>query len=510
MSDRPDRGIRILLAILFFPIGLILALAGVRTRIIAWSFAGFYVWLLTVIIIVGVIGDSGESIPSDPIATDPVQAAQIPAPTMIPQSRYQVENTDIRCGNRNTMEKLHKAAEDQEWEQYDQLLSSPDCKRIFQRTIVEGPAIIEEIGEGSFRTTYGLYSLDNGSQFWISLHGVALIKPSQPPHEFSVHSMNLLSMYRELEQFRHEPDFHFYCYGTGGPYNIWAENVLGLHGQPELTSTVVDDTGIFAYDLWSLGWEYCQNQGRETTDSQEIKNRMLPDWLNAEPKPTSSPNPTPVPTATSIPAPPQVAVQDVLPIPTAYPTPVMVATAFAFPTLTPTPTSAPTLIPTPTSIPIPLPPPTPTPDGPLMAQEECRQVVNDYMGSIIESAIVEGTEDPMDFRYWTKGLSKGNKLGYNLQYQEYSGFGEKPTHHRVFGNFLVHWWNNEIDLYMLEFFPHPVTCLPRRDVESYSTSFYTYEHEYVGFGRYGHVGDTEDPMIYLRELGEPAGVVEGK
>ena len=83
MNDQKDRRLRILLAILFFPIGLILALAGVRTRIIAWSFAGFYLWLLTVIVILGVIGDSGESIPGDP-----VQAGMInePDPTMLPTS----------------------------------------------------------------------------------------------------------------------------------------------------------------------------------------------------------------------------------------------------------------------------------------------------------------------------------------------------------------------------------------------------------------------------------------
>ena len=69
-----DRAVRILLSILFFPIGLILAIAGVRTKIIAWSFAGFYLWLLGVIVVVGIIGSVVEEPPGDP-----VQAARVPA-----------------------------------------------------------------------------------------------------------------------------------------------------------------------------------------------------------------------------------------------------------------------------------------------------------------------------------------------------------------------------------------------------------------------------------------------
>ena len=132
------------------------------------------------------------------------------------------------------------------------------------------------------------------------------------------------------------------------------------------------------------------------------------------------------------------------------------------------------------------------------------------MGGIIEALILEATENPMSFRYWTEGLSKGQQLGYILQYQEYSGFGERPTHHRVFGNVLVHWWNNEIELYTLEFFPHPVTCLPRLDSiyedPGYYQSWLVYEG--VEFGILGHAGDTEDPMYYLQDQGKPTGVVE--
>ena len=62
-----DRAVRILLSILFFPIGLILAIAGVRTKIIAWCFAGFYLWLLGVIVVVGIIGSMAEEPPGAPV-----------------------------------------------------------------------------------------------------------------------------------------------------------------------------------------------------------------------------------------------------------------------------------------------------------------------------------------------------------------------------------------------------------------------------------------------------------
>ena len=203
----------------------------------------------------------------------------------------------------------------------------------------------------------------------------------------------------------------------------------------------------------------------------------------------ATPTHTPLPTETPIPdrAPRQ--------IPTPYPTPMMIVTALPFPTSIP-----PTIVPS----------PTPTPNGPLMAQEECQSVVNDYMGSIIESAILERADEPMDFRYWTEGRSGGQSLGYFLQYQEYSGFGEKPTHHRVFGNVLIHWWNNEIELFMLEYFPHPVTCLPRSDAVYEDSGAYLawFVYQDVEFSVVGHAGDTEDPMIYLGELGEPTRIVE--
>lgn len=79
MTDQRDRRLRILLSILFFPIGLILALAGVRTRIIAWCFAGFYIWILTVVVVVAIVAPGPETSPGDSAQTEP-----IPSSTRVP------------------------------------------------------------------------------------------------------------------------------------------------------------------------------------------------------------------------------------------------------------------------------------------------------------------------------------------------------------------------------------------------------------------------------------------
>ena len=213
------------------------------------------------------------------------------------------------------------------------------------------------------------------------------------------------------------------------------------------------------------------------------------------------PTPTPIillATATPIPAPTPV----LAPLPTKTLRPTM--TPYP-PGYDPYPTSS---IPPPTPTPI-LPTPTPTPTGPLLSQERCQQVVEDYMGNIIESAILAGAETSMTFRYWTDGLSDGLPLGYNLQYEKYSGWGEKPTHHRVWGNVLVHWWDNDIKLYMLEYYPHPVTCLPRRDAIYEDPGVYQtwLVHQYVEFGVVGHADAAENLEHYLGGLGDPAAVV---
>ena len=211
------------------------------------------------------------------------QAIASPAPTSTPTpaqpSPHQVESTDIRCNNLDTIKAMHKAIEEQEYARYyDALEQSSDCKTIFEREVIQGPFATTEVGEGAMRMTYQLHELSDGTRYWFTGGSVTPVKEGQPQHEFSPDSMTLLGLYRELEGFRYSPDFHFYCYGTGGPFNSWAENVLAIqHGEGSLT--VLSDTGILAADLWELGREYCQNQGSETELSREIVGRMHPAWL---------------------------------------------------------------------------------------------------------------------------------------------------------------------------------------------------------------------------------------
>lgn len=267
-------------------------------------------------------------------------------------------------------------------------------------------------------------------------------------------------------------------------------SVNHIHEQLDLISTHAKNA-IWQYtygidNLDSVAIEHGGQLMSFATQETLVLERLLANFCDAL---TRSPTATPTPT----------------PSPTPKPTPTQPMSEWlTFPTRIPTATPIPT--PSPTAVP-PTPLPSPTPDGPMLAKDECQQVITDYLDGIIESAILAGTDDPMDFRYWTEGTSARTPLGYNLQYQEYSGFGEKPEHHRVHGNVLVHWWNNEIDMYWLEFFPHPVTCLPVRDAGP-SMSFYTFEHEHAWFKTAGHADAQNNVEHYLQGVEEPAGVVE--
>ena len=87
-----DRLARILLSVFFFPIGLIMVLAGVRTRIVAWTFAGGTIGLLALIVVLGIIGTAVESGP-DPVSTYKVEASNssaTPKPTRLSTSATSV------------------------------------------------------------------------------------------------------------------------------------------------------------------------------------------------------------------------------------------------------------------------------------------------------------------------------------------------------------------------------------------------------------------------------------
>ena len=106
--------------------------------------------------------------------------------------------------------------------------------------------------------------------------------PTPPPSSsgFSRDSLELLAAYQELLKFKDEPWFHTFCYGTASPANAWGEYVTKIGVQ------TFYETGVTGGDLWEMGWDYCQNQGRESDFTKQKRQEMKTRWLNHQPVPT--------------------------------------------------------------------------------------------------------------------------------------------------------------------------------------------------------------------------------
>ena len=217
-------------------------------------------------------GDSRTGDPSNNVARSNVNANPVqPGP-------HQVERTDIRCNNMDTIREMTKASEDGEYERHYDLLYGPNCKRIFKWEIVHGPFAIADRGDGATEWTYQLHELSDGTRYWFASNWVTPVSADQPAHIFSPDSLELLALYRELEEFRYDSDFHSYCYAGTGEYGKWAEGILALNENGD-TVAIISDTGIAALELWSLGLDYCNNQGNATEESKSTTDRMNPTWL---------------------------------------------------------------------------------------------------------------------------------------------------------------------------------------------------------------------------------------
>ena len=99
--------------------------------------------------------------------------------------------------------------------------------------------------------------------------------PTATPGPLSENALELLHHYHMLLSFKDNPDFHAYCYAIGGPYYIWVESgeAINTDGHTFL------ETGVHFQDIWRMGWEYCQNGGRDTEETQYIRSLMKPHWL---------------------------------------------------------------------------------------------------------------------------------------------------------------------------------------------------------------------------------------
>ena len=113
---------------------------------------------------------------------------------------------------------------------------------------------------------------------------VPTLVASDAPATFSEESLELLAAYHELQTFKDAVWFHVLCYSANGPANAWAEQIASSDNIGTLS-----ETGILSSDLWSVGLDYCQNDGRETTYTRQVKGYMKDNWLNYRPVPTPKP-----------------------------------------------------------------------------------------------------------------------------------------------------------------------------------------------------------------------------
>ena len=106
---------------------------------------------------------------------------------------------------------------------------------------------------------------------------------AQPP-PLSPEALELRAWYQELLDFKDDPDFHAFCYGRGGPYADWVDRGKALEDRMEakgVTLAVWAEAGVLRGDIWTMGVDYCTNEGRETEATLFFKENMKPRWLAA-------------------------------------------------------------------------------------------------------------------------------------------------------------------------------------------------------------------------------------
>ena len=135
------------------------------------------------------------------------------------------------------------------------------------------------------------------------------------PPPLSMEALELRVWYQELLEFKDDPSFHTFCYSQGGPYADWVDRGEALEERMDakgITLNVYAETGILRGEIWTMGVEYCGNEGRETGTTRFFKGNMEPRWLAATPGVVQStvaaqqrpaaivPTPTPTPAALSV------------------------------------------------------------------------------------------------------------------------------------------------------------------------------------------------------------------
>lgn len=105
-----------------------------------------------------------------------------------------------------------------------------------------------------------------------------------PITRFSPEALELLAAFQELVDFKDEVWFHIFCYAEASPAHDWAEYMSSVDLK------TFSETGILPGDLWQMGLDYCDNEGKETTyTTQVLRDFIEADWLNYRPVPTPKP-----------------------------------------------------------------------------------------------------------------------------------------------------------------------------------------------------------------------------
>lgn len=83
-----------------------------------------------------------------------------------------------------------------------------------------------------------------------------------------------ISLYNELLEIRLDPVFHFYGFGTAGPYNNW---LVRMKAWAENSADVAAEIGIGVNDLLVMGMSYVRWRGQET-DFTQLIHKMVQKW----------------------------------------------------------------------------------------------------------------------------------------------------------------------------------------------------------------------------------------
>ena len=206
----------------------------------------------------------------------PPQAAPSPAPAPPPEpvpppSVGFMSMSDSGCTSMEVLDAYFAATMQEDYGRASEIIGGPDCPRVTMGTRVVGPYGREtsEIG-----TTFDLYELPDGRRVFLSEDEV---DHAPDAASFSAESLELLGLYRELLDFKGEPEFHLRCFAQGSPYREWLARVEALKDNIRLYGEI----GIGAGDIAQLARDYCFSNGAETDYTRWLEAEMNVRWLRS-------------------------------------------------------------------------------------------------------------------------------------------------------------------------------------------------------------------------------------